>query len=88
MRHERSPQNEEINQSPVLNKKGEFAKLRRKVRAMQREGVRPPGESINRLLELDGWLALNYQGWVRNFPQARVEKNRSSRQQEVKDSLL
>jgi len=50
------------------NQRGAFARLKRKVDAMQRRDIKPSQEMLDRLAELDDWLSKNYQGWVSNFP--------------------
>lgn len=46
----------------------EFARLRRRARAMQRQNLEQPQKMLERLVELDSWLTSNHPGWVSNFP--------------------
>ena len=53
----------------------EFARLRRRVRAMQRQKVDPPQKMLERLIGLDRWLVENQPGWIANFPRPLTLEN-------------
>ncbi|OGH20780.1 MAG: hypothetical protein A3D74_05660 [Candidatus Levybacteria bacterium RIFCSPHIGHO2_02_FULL_37_13] len=52
-----------------------FARLRRQVRAMQRQNLEPPQALLEQLVELDNRLTGSYPGWVTNFPSAKEVDN-------------
>ena len=58
---------ERLAPSPKMLKKLEFTRTRRQIRAMQRQGIEPPDELMNRCLEADKWLTLNMYNWHSNF---------------------
>ncbi len=52
----------------------EFARLRRQVRAMQRQNLVPPQNMLEQLVVLDGWLSKNNPRWITNFPASKFPK--------------
>jgi hypothetical protein len=61
--------------------KRQFKKLRRQIRADIRQGTEVSINRLNRLIELDDWLATNT-NWRRNYGQI----NNESRQKEQHNS--
>lgn len=64
---------------PATQRRNRFARIKRQLFVMERQGVTPPPELLQEQITLDQWLTNNTQWWVSNFGLKRGQLQNQAR---------